>query len=117
MEAIAEGIHHLDEVVGGPTLLVAPDRITLVDTGVPGSEEQIFAAIDSLGRSRDDLKIVLITHADPDHVGALPAIVEETGAKVYAGEHEADVVEGRAPNRAGDTYAGVPVDRRLADGE
>jgi glyoxylase-like metal-dependent hydrolase (beta-lactamase superfamily II) len=117
METIAEGIYHLDELVGGPTLLVAPDRVTLVDTGLPGSEEAILAAITSLGRRPEDLKVVLITHPDPDHVGALGALVEATGAKVYAGENEADVVEGKAPNRAGDTYAGVPVERRLPDGE
>jgi glyoxylase-like metal-dependent hydrolase (beta-lactamase superfamily II) len=117
METIAEGIHHLDDVVGGPTLLVAPDRITLVDAGLPGSEGRILEVVRSLGRRPEDLKIVLVTHADPDHVGALPAIVEATGARVYAGEREADVVEGKVPNRAGETYPGVSVDRRLADGE
>jgi glyoxylase-like metal-dependent hydrolase (beta-lactamase superfamily II) len=117
VEAIAEGIHHLDDVVGGPTLLVTGDRVTLVDTGLPGSERQIFQTLESLGRRLEDLKLVLVTHADPDHVGALRAIVDATGASVYAGEREADVVEGKTPNRAGDTYAGVPVERRLADGE
>ena len=117
MESIAEGIHHLDDVVGGPTLLVAADRVTLVDTGLPGSEEAIFAILESLGRRPDEVRVVLITHSDPDHVGALPTIVDRIGAKVYAGEREADIVEGKAPNRSGDTYAGVPVERRLADGE
>jgi glyoxylase-like metal-dependent hydrolase (beta-lactamase superfamily II) len=117
METIAEGIYHLDEVVGGPTLLVAPDRITLVDTGLPGSDETIFETLDSLGRQPDEIKVVLITHSDPDHVGGLAAIVDATGAKVYAGEREADIVEGKALNRAGDASAGTPVERRLADGE
>src|ERR1051326_3195738 len=118
METIAEGIVHLDEIVGGPTLLVAPDRVTLVDAGLPGDEEPILSALRSLGRQPEDLKLVLITHSDPDHVGALPAIVRASGAKVYAGEREADIVEGKEPNRAGSTYEeGVPVERRLADGE
>jgi glyoxylase-like metal-dependent hydrolase (beta-lactamase superfamily II) len=117
METIAEGIYHLDEVVGGPTLLVATDRITLVDTGLPGSEETIFATLEGLGRSREEIKIVLLTHADHDHVGALPAIVEATGAKVYVPEGEADIVEGRTPSRAGDILPALPVERRLHDGE
>ena len=69
METIAEGIYHLDDVVGGPTLLVVADRITLIDTGLPGSEEAIFGALESLGRSPADIKLVLITHADGDHIG------------------------------------------------
>ncbi len=117
METIAEGIYHLDEVVGGPTLLVAADRITLVDTGLPGSEETIFATLESLGRPPEDVKVVLITHADRDHVGALTAIVEATGAKVYAPDGEADVVEGKAPGRSGDLLPGISVERRLKDGE
>src|SRR5437762_8085898 len=117
METIAEGIYHLDDVVGGPTLLVADDRITLVDTGLPGSEETIFATVEGLGRRRDEITIVLITHADRDHVGALPAIVEATGAKVFAPEGEADIVEGKAPSRTGDVLPGVPVERRLRDAE
>ena len=117
METVAEGIVHLDDVVGGPTLLLAADRVTLVDTGLPGSERAILAQLAALGRRPGEVKVVLITHSDPDHVGALAAIVEATGAGVYAGEREADVIEGKAPNRGGDTYQGVPVERRLADGE
>jgi len=117
METVAEGIYHLDEVVGGPTLLVAADRITLVDTGLPGSEETIFATVEGLGRGRDEIKVVLLTHADYDHVGALPAIVEGTGAKVYAPEGEADIVEGKTPSRMGEILPAVPVERRLGDGD
>jgi glyoxylase-like metal-dependent hydrolase (beta-lactamase superfamily II) len=117
METVAEGIYHLDEIVGGPTLLVGPDRITLIDAGLPGSEEAIFSAIDSLGRRPGDIKVVLITHADGDHIGALHAIVEASGAKVYAPGEEADIVEGNAPTRGGDVMPGAPVERRLRDGE
>ena len=117
METVVEGIYHLDELVGGPTLLVAADRITLIDTGLPGSEEAIFGVVESLGRGPADVKLVLITHADGDHVGALHAIVEASGAKVYAPEGEADIVEGTAPTRRGDLLPGVPVERRLRDGD
>ena len=117
METIADGIYHLDELVGGPTLLLAPEYVTVVDTGLPDAADSIFAAIESLGRTRDELRNVLITHADPDHVGSLPAIVAATGAAVWAGEREGDVVEGARPSRSGQLFPAVPVDRRLADGD
>jgi glyoxylase-like metal-dependent hydrolase (beta-lactamase superfamily II) len=117
VETVAEGIYHLDELVGGPTLLVGSDRVTLIDTGLPGSEDEIFDALESLGRQPEDVKLVLVTHTDSDHVGALRAVVEASGAKVFAPEGEAEIVEGNAPTRNGNVLPGVPVDRRLRGGE
>ena len=89
----------------------------LVDTGLPGSEEAILAAVEEIGRSADDVTDIVITHADGDHVGSLPALVERTGATVWAGAHEADVIEGGAPSRGGDTKRTATVDRRFTPGE
>ncbi len=74
---------------GNQYLIVEPDSLTLVDTGLPGSEALIFARIQDLGRQPRDLKRILITHADPDHAGAARALREESGAKLYAGAGEA----------------------------
>jgi glyoxylase-like metal-dependent hydrolase (beta-lactamase superfamily II) len=117
VETITENVHHLPELVGGPTLILADDFVTLVDTGVPDSETAIFEALESLGRKPRELAHVLITHADGDHVGSLAAIVEETAARVYAGAHEADVIEGKRPTRGGDVRDGYPVDERVEPGQ
>ena len=53
----------------------------------------------------------------PDHVGGLAALVEATGARVYASEHEANVIEGSAPSRRGETRAWGAVDERVQPGE
>jgi glyoxylase-like metal-dependent hydrolase (beta-lactamase superfamily II) len=117
VEEIGGGIFHLDELVGGPTLLVSPEAVVLVDAGLPGVEDELFAVLERLGRSRDELRDVLITHTDHDHVGALPAVVAQTGAAVWAPAEEADVLEGRQPNRRGNFYEPVRVEHRLAPGE
>lgn len=117
MEKITDTVHHLPDVVGGPTLIVGDDYVTLVDAGLPGDEEEILGAIESLGRERSDLKHILITHADPDHVGGLAVIASATGAQIYAGPHEADVIEGKKPARNGETLEGVPVPNRVEPGE
>ena len=59
----------------------------------------------------------MITHADGDHVGSLAALVERTGATVWAGTHEADVIEGKAAARGGDVKRSGSVDRRFTPGE
>src|SRR4051812_38369920 len=101
MERISESVHHLPEIMGGPTILLG-DTVTIVDTGIPDSEDAILDAVVELGRSESDVADIVITHADGDHVGSLAALVERTGATVWAPEHEADVIEGAAASRAGD---------------
>jgi glyoxylase-like metal-dependent hydrolase (beta-lactamase superfamily II) len=116
MENVSESIHHLPEIVGGPTILVG-ETVTIVDTGVPGSDDAILAAVEELGRSPEEVADIVITHADGDHVGSLAALVERTGATVWAGNHEADVIEGRAPARGGTVKQSGSVDRRFEPGE
>jgi glyoxylase-like metal-dependent hydrolase (beta-lactamase superfamily II) len=117
MEKITENVHHLPELVGGPTLILGDDGVTLVDAGLPDAAEAILDALRSLGREPADLKHIVITHADPDHVGGLAALVAATGADVYAGEHEADVIEGKTPMRNGETREPVQVAHRVEPGE
>lgn len=116
MEKISETVYHLPEVHGGPTILLG-ESVVLVDTGVPGSETGILAAVEDLGRSAGDVTDIVITHADGDHVGGLAALVESTGATVWASAQEADVIEGRAPARSGDLQRHASVGRRFEPGE
>ena len=116
MEKVSESVYHLPEIVGGPTILLG-DTVTIVDTGVPGSDDATLAAVEELGRSVDEVTDIVITHADGDHVGSLTALVERTGATVWAGNHEADVIEGLAPSRGGDVKRSGSVDRRFVPGE
>jgi glyoxylase-like metal-dependent hydrolase (beta-lactamase superfamily II) len=116
MEKVNDSVHHLPEIVGGPTILLG-ESVTIVDTGVPDSEDAILAAVEELGRSRAEVGDIVITHADGDHVGSLAALVERTGATVWAGTHEADVIEGQAPGRTGNVKESGSVDRRFEPGE
>ena len=116
IEKVSDSVYHLPEVHGGPTILLGDD-VVLVDTGVPGSETAILAAVEELGRTAGDVTDIVITHADGDHVGSLAALVEQTGATVWAGAHAADVIEGRAAGRGGGVKQSGSVDRRFAPGE
>lgn len=116
MERMSESVHHLPEIVGGPTILLGED-VTIVDTGVPGSADAILAAVEQAGRSVGEVRDIVITHADGDHVGSLAELVERTNATVWAGAHEADVIEGRAAGRGGDVKRSGSVDRRFEPGE
>ena len=45
------------------------DRLTLSDAGYSGKEAAVFGAIRGLGRSPGQLKHLIFTHGQPDHIG------------------------------------------------
>ena len=69
------------------------------DTGVPGMEGDILAGLEALGLSWSDVKRVVLTHHDLDHIGSLPAVVAASGAEVLALEAEAPYIQGDRPGQ------------------
>jgi glyoxylase-like metal-dependent hydrolase (beta-lactamase superfamily II) len=94
---IIPNVHLIPKTVANPYLLIDPDGLTLIDAGLPGSHKKILRYMAGLGYSPKDLKRILITHSDFDHVGGLAALKKATGARVYASPVEAQAMaEGRA---------------------
>jgi len=71
------------------------EDLTLVDTGMPGEEENVLRNIKRIGRKPEELNHILITHAHMDHMGSLAAIKKMSGAKVIAGREEIDYIQGK----------------------
>jgi glyoxylase-like metal-dependent hydrolase (beta-lactamase superfamily II) len=67
---------------------------TLVDTGLPGQEEAIASALDEAGTQARDLKRIIFTHQDLDHIGSGAALVRQSGARVLAHAADAPYIEG-----------------------
>ncbi len=100
MEIIA-GVHAVEGVDKGRAYLYQEaDRLTLIDTGLAGSAERIFGAIERLGRRPEDLRQIVITHYHSDHTGSLAEVVERTDAQVLAHALDAPVVRGEQPEAA-----------------
>ena len=115
---ITDTIYQVDDVMGGPAVIISGDELTLVDAGLPGDDEKILAFIESLGHRRGALKHILLTHSDGDHIGSLPAIVKATGARVYAQRDEAGVIEGKRKSRGGQIVSTpVTVDQVVKEGD
>jgi glyoxylase-like metal-dependent hydrolase (beta-lactamase superfamily II) len=57
-------------------LVREPDGLTLLDTGLPGSHNDILAAARTLGAP---IRRILLTHAHGDHVGSVDALLEKLG--------------------------------------
>ena len=129
MEVIP-GVHTIEKLgVGRAYLYQEADRLTLIDTGLAGSTERIFAEIERAGRRPEDLRQVVITHHHRDHAGSLADVVERTDAQVLAHAIDAAVVRGERPRptppalrvwlraRGAQPPASCRVDCELADGD
>src|SRR5919107_2211131 len=67
---------------------------TLVDAGLPGQEEAIGAALGEAGVGVRDLRRIIFTHQDLDHIGSGAALVRQSGAMVLAHPADAPHIDG-----------------------
>ena len=78
------------------TLILDEDNgNTLVDAGLPDQTEVIGAALLEAGIGVRDLRRIIFTHQDLDHVGSGAALVRQSGARVLAHSADAPYIEGR----------------------
>lgn len=84
-------------LAGRVYMIVDDDGLTLIDTAVPPAAGRILKEVEKAGHKPADIKRIMITHAHPDHIGALHALVAATGAEIWASAGEKEVIEGRVP--------------------
>ena len=78
-------------------LILDGDGLTLIDAGLSRDRQKIAKYIGDLGRTPNDLRRIIITHADGDHVGSLAALQAASGARTYASAVEAKAIaEGKS---------------------
>jgi glyoxylase-like metal-dependent hydrolase (beta-lactamase superfamily II) len=113
------GVHVIETYAN--TVLLTDQRMVLVDTSMDKEPAKILDALGKLKVKPTDLTSIIITHVHGDHVNGLAALKRvATNAKVACHEIEAPFVSKKEvypgpPRPAG--HEGVPVDRKLRDGE
>ena len=99
MELVINRVHIVPMGMANAYLIEGDDGLTLIDAGYPDKEAAVFGVIHGLGRSPDQLKHLIFTHAHPDHVGSAAAIVRRTGARTYMHPLDIPIAESGGPFR------------------
>lgn len=123
---ITENVYTLPVTVGQgdqsrtftPTAVDTEQGLLLVDTTLPGHAADLEAALAEHGFGFEDVYLIVLTHHDGDHAGALSAVQAETDAPTVAHWAEAPYVDGRKfPIKASnERYPPARVDIEAIDG-
>lgn len=93
-------------------VVLEDDGITVIDALNPKGEGKIVAAAEALG---GPIKRIVLTHAHPDHVGSLDALVAALpGVEVITGVREAKLLAGDRSLAPGEPTDGKFVGKPLA---
>jgi glyoxylase-like metal-dependent hydrolase (beta-lactamase superfamily II) len=81
---ITDNVYMLESASSSHVYLVMGEENLLIDTGMPGFSKRIIAELESLGADIKNIRKILLTHHDVDHIGNVKALLKATKAGVWA---------------------------------
>ena len=86
-------LHRVGNDLVAVYLVDTPEGVTVIDAGLAGQWSDFTAELAAMGRSVDDVRGVVLTHGDSDHIGFAERLRRDHGVPVYV--HEADAARAR----------------------
>jgi glyoxylase-like metal-dependent hydrolase (beta-lactamase superfamily II) len=113
---IAPGIRTIGSTKVNVYLVEDAGGVTIIDAGLPGYWGEVESDLVATGRSLDDVRAVVLTHAHDDHIGFAERMRAERGVPVRVHGGDAGRARGeRVPkNEGGGTYRAWPTITFLA---
>jgi glyoxylase-like metal-dependent hydrolase (beta-lactamase superfamily II) len=90
---LAPSLHRIGSTLVNSYLVEEAGLVTIIDAGLPGYWEDLPGELAAMGRSLDDVRAVVLTHGDTDHIGFAERIRRERGVPVYV--HALDAARAR----------------------
>lgn len=87
-------LHRIGNDIVAAYLVVTPEGITVIDAGLPGHWNDLRSELASIGGFVDDIKGVVLTHGDSDHLGFAERLRRDHGVPVYVHSADADRAKG-----------------------
>jgi len=98
---IAKGLHRIGEDVVNSYLVVDADGVTIIDAGLPRYWGLLKGELARLGLTLGDVRALILTHGDSDHIGFAAQLAREQGIPAYLhpADNERARLEVKKPNR------------------
>jgi glyoxylase-like metal-dependent hydrolase (beta-lactamase superfamily II) len=90
---LAPSLHRIGSDLVNVYLVADDTGVTIVDAGLPGQWAELEPELAAMGRSLADVRGVVLTHGDTDHIGFAERIRREHGVSIYV--HELDAPRAR----------------------
>jgi len=86
-------LHRIGNDIVAVYLVDTPEGVTIIDAGLAGHWRELLAELASIGRSLADVKGLILTHGDSDHLGFAERLRRDHGVPVYV--HESDAARAK----------------------
>ncbi|WP_291379478.1 MBL fold metallo-hydrolase [Demequina sp.] len=91
---IGAHLHRIGNDIVAAYLVDTDEGITVVDAGLPGHWRDFQAELVAMGRTLADVRGIILTHGDSDHLGFAERLRVEAGIPVYVHAADADRAKG-----------------------
>ena len=91
---IEENVYALESTKDSYSYLIKDKETILIDTGNPGKVKNILKEIESLNIKPKNIKHILLTHHDVDHIGNATLLQKKTGATLWASKKDIPYILG-----------------------
>lgn len=95
---LASSLHRVGSDLVNSYLVEDASGVTVIDAGLPGNYRDLRNELAAMGRSIDDVRAVLLTHADTDHIGYAERLRREHGVPIQV--HELDAARARGEDKS-----------------
>lgn len=94
---LAQNLHRIGNDIVAVYLVDTPEGITVIDAGLAGHWRELVDELRVMGRSLDDVRGVILTHGDSDHIGFAERLHREKDVPIYV--HAADAARAQGKEK------------------
>ncbi|GIF46037.1 glyoxylase-like metal-dependent hydrolase (beta-lactamase superfamily II) [Asanoa ferruginea] len=100
-------LHRIGNDIVAVYLIDTDEGVTLVDAGLAGHWGELTTELAGMGKSLGDIRGVILTHGDTDHIGFAERLRREQGVPIYV--HAADAARARGEEKTKPSWGKVKI--------